>query len=103
MDEGKPQPEQKIPNAMKSAAAVMAADVLLMVGFVFLLLGIAKFLNGFLDIEGVGEAAVGIALLIIGFVILLRSRMKVSFATMPLGRPGMPRKAPREAPSDSYR
>ena len=103
MEEGISQTKERIPNVMKSAAAVMAADVLLLLGFIFLLLGIAKFLNGFLDIEGVGEGAVGIALLVLGFLILARSRMKFKFAPMPLQRPGVPQKPSREAPSEPYR
>jgi len=102
MEEDDPEKEKKIPNAMKSAAAIMAADILVLLGFIFLLFGIAKFLTGFFGIEGIGEGAVGMALLIIGFLIIMRSRMKIKFATMPLERTGA---APpsSEAPSESYR
>ncbi len=95
--------EKKIPNAVKSAAAVMAADVLLLLGIIFLLLGIAKLLNGFIGIEGTGEGAVGVALLIIGFIILARSRVRMAFTPMPIQKPVMPQEPQKKAPSESYR
>lgn len=94
--------DSKIPNAVKSAAAVMAADVLLLLGFVFLLLGAAKFLNDTLEVPGAGEGAVGITLLIVGVMILARSKMSVRFRAMPMGQPP-PEITPKDAPSDSYR
>lgn len=95
--------EGRIPNAVKSAAAVMAADVLLLLGIIFLLFGIAKLLNGFIGIEGVGEGAVGAALLVIGFIILVRSRVRMTFTPMPIQRPAMPQEPQKKAPSESYR
>ena len=94
--------KNSIPNAVKSAAAVMAADILLLVGFVFLLLGVAKFLNEYIGIQGSGEGAVGITLLIIALIILARSKMSVRFRTMQAGQPP-PEMPPKDAPSDSYR
>ncbi len=101
MAEEKPEQKQKVPNVMKSAAAVMAADIMLLVGFVFLLLGISKLLNGYLGTEGAGEGIVGIVLLIMALVILARTRMTVSFAPIPIQKPEAPK--PPEAPSESYR
>lgn len=101
MDIGKK--EERIPNAVKSAAAVMAADVLLLLGIIFLLFGIAKLLNGFIGIEGVGEGAVGVALLVIGFIILARSRIRMAFTPMPIQRSAMPQEPQRRVPLESYR
>ncbi len=99
-----------IPQALKSAAATMAADALVIIGFVFLLLGIAKFINEFIDIPGIGEGAVGAALLVSGLIVLMRSKMRVRFAQVPQRPPGMmqpmmppPQPPPKEAPSESYR
>lgn len=97
--------KERIPKALKSAAAVMAADIMLLAGFVFLLLGISKFLNDLIGIEGAGEGAVGLALLVLGLLILLRSKMAVTFRAVPPGpAPGaMPQPLPKDAPTDSYR
>ncbi|MFH1393313.1 MAG: hypothetical protein ABII71_02750 [Candidatus Micrarchaeota archaeon] len=98
----------QVPNILKSAAATMAADVLLLVGFVFLLLGMAKFLNDFIEIPGIGEAGIGAALLVIGIIILLNSKMRIRIAKVPMMPQGMmPQMPPQppvpDAPSDSYR
>ncbi|HID72600.1 TPA: hypothetical protein EYP38_01550 [Candidatus Micrarchaeota archaeon] len=104
-------PNGNIPNMLKSAAATMAADVLLLVGFVFVLLGIAKFLNDFVKIPGFGEGTVGVVLVVMGLFILFNSKMRVRIAKVP-PRPQMPMQPmppmsqpppPKEAPSDSYR
>lgn len=91
-----------IPDVMKSAAAVMAADVMLLLGFVFMLLGVAKFLNEFLGVPGIGEGSVGLVLLIVGIMVIARSRLNVRFARVPQ-QPQMPVPPVKEAPTDSYR
>jgi|GEM_PF-5023182 len=99
-----------LPGMLKGAAAAMAADVLVILGFVFLLLGISKFLNDVVKIAGFGEGFVGIGLLVIGILILTTSKMKIRIAQAPRApgmpmqpMPPMPQQPPKEAPSDSYR
>lgn len=61
---------------MRSLALTAGGEFLLFVGIVFALLGIARFLTGLIGIEGSGDFAVGIALIIIGSFLL--SRLKVA-------------------------
>jgi uncharacterized membrane protein len=91
---------KKMPDLMKSAAAMMVADIMLLLGVVFVLMGIGRFISGYLGIDGSGEGIIGIVLLALGLVILTRSKLKVSFSPVPMAPPQPP--IP-EAPSDSYR
>ena len=98
--------KERIPKVVKGAAALMAADIMLLSGFVFLLLGISKFLNDFLGVEGSGEGIVGLLMLGLGLLILLRSKMSVSFRQIQTAPPPgsmPPQPSPKEAPTDSYR
>lgn len=93
-----------MPNVMGSMAAVMAADIMLILGFVFLLLGVSKFLNDFVGIEGSGEGIVGIGLMIVSIIVLARSKMRVSINPVPqMPMEQMPQQPIKEAPSGSYR
>lgn len=97
----------KMANPLRSMAAVMAADVLAIIGFIFLLLGVSKLLNEFFGIEGIGETALGAVMFITGVVILVRSKLKVRISNVaPKASGGIPIPAqtpPKQAPTDSYR
>ncbi len=92
-----------MPNVLKAAAAMMAANILVPLGFIFVLFGISKFLNDYLGVDGAGEGVVGIALMTIGMIIILQSKMRVSVTAMPKQQPMPPQQPMTEAPSDSYR
>ncbi len=103
--------KQDMPNMMKSTAVVMAADMFLIVGFLFLLLGLSKFINDFLEIPGVGEGSLGIILIVIGVLVLAQSKMKIrmrpvmgqqQMSQMPQ-QPQPPQPPPAEVPPGTYR
>jgi uncharacterized integral membrane protein len=62
---------QQIP--MRSFVLTAAGDFLLVLGVLFILLGVANFITDFLGIKGSGEVVVGLSLCIVAGVILARS------------------------------
>lgn len=94
--------KKKMPNIMRSAAAVMAADMLLLLGFIFMLFGAAKYINDMFDIPGIGEGSLGLLLFVIGLIVILKSKMKVQMRPMQMKQqmPQMPPSQPQPPPSD---
>ena len=87
------------PMVMRAAALSMTGDFLLLVGILFVLVGVAAFITDFLKIAGSGEFLIGVLILAVAVVLLLRSGQLM---------PRMTRKAPgpQQQPmekSESYR
>lgn len=61
------------PMVMRAAALSVTGDFLLLVGLLFVLLGIAAFATDFLKIKGSGEFLVGFFIIVLAVVLLLRS------------------------------
>jgi uncharacterized membrane protein (DUF485 family) len=83
-DEDEPPPAQDMRPMMRNLALTATGDFLLMVGMLFMLLGIANFVTDFLGIKGSGEFSVGIALVAGAIVLLLRSRQAIQVMRPPL-------------------
>ncbi len=84
------------PMVMRAAALSVTGDFLLLVGLLFVLLGIASFVTDFVKIKGSGEFLVGCFIIVLAAVLIVRSGQVM---------PRMP-KAPKEQPmekSESYR
>jgi hypothetical protein len=71
-DEEEGQPDM-VP-VMRSFALTATAEFILVVGIVFVLLGVANFLTDYLKVKGSGEALVGAAMVVIAFILLIRIR-----------------------------
>jgi hypothetical protein len=61
------------PMVMRAAALSVTGDFLLLVGLLFMLLGIASFVTDFLNVKGSGEFLVGFFILALAVVLLMRS------------------------------
>ncbi|MEW6036107.1 MAG: hypothetical protein AB1529_05830 [Candidatus Micrarchaeota archaeon] len=85
MDEEEPPPAPDMRPMMRSLALTATGDFFLMIGLLFILLGIASFVTDFLGIKGSGEFSVGVALVAGAIVLLWRSR-----EAMPAMRPPLP-------------
>ncbi len=77
------EPEQDLAPAVRSFALTATAEFLLLIGIVFVLLGVANFLTDYLKVKGSGEAIVGVAMVVVAFLLLLRMRPKVAFVQKP--------------------
>lgn len=91
---------QGVPAPMLHPLALTATgDFFLLVGMFFILLGAANFITDFLKIKGIGEVAVGLALVGLAAALLLRSRS--AMRRMQMSRP---QPQPREkVRSEDYR
>ena len=65
--------EKEMQGAVRSVALSITGEFLFFIGTIFALLGISKFVTEFLGVEGAGEFLVGIFLVIISFVLIMRS------------------------------
>ncbi len=83
--EGDEAGEEVRPRIMRAAALSMTGDFLLLVGLLFVLLGIAAFVTDFLRVKGSGETVVGGLMIVVAVALLMRSR-----AAMPR-MPGAPK------------
>jgi membrane protein implicated in regulation of membrane protease activity len=98
MEEDAEEPDVR-PMVMRAAALSVTADFLLLVGVLFVLVGVAAFLTDFLKIAGSGEFLIGVFIIALAVLLLLRSGQLM---------PRMPRRAPRQQQqpiekSESYR
>ncbi|MDD5339738.1 MAG: hypothetical protein PHV13_00630 [Candidatus ainarchaeum sp.] len=85
------------PMVMRAAALSVTGDFLLLVGLLFVLLGIASFVTDFLDVKGSGEFLVGFFIIALAVVLLMRSGQVM---------PRVPRAPKAQRPmekSESYR
>jgi hypothetical protein len=85
------------PMVMRAAALSVTGDFLLLVGLLFMLLGIAAFATDFLKIRGSGEFLVGFFIILLAVMLLLQSGQLM---------PRMPRASKPQQPmekSESYR
>ncbi len=85
------------PMVMRAAALSVTGDFLLLVGLLFVLLGIASFVTDFLKMKGSGEFLVGVFIIALAVLLLLRSGQLM---------PRMPRAPRPQRPmekSESYR
>ncbi len=76
-------PDQDLTGSVRTFALTATAEFLLLIGIVFVLLGIANFLTDYLKVKGSGEAIVGLALVVIAFILLLRMKPKVGIIQKP--------------------
>lgn len=72
------------PTIIRSVAMNAAGDLLLLIGVVFVLLGIANFLTDYLKVKGAGEFLVGIALVLIAVILIMRSRIPIPIEKHPV-------------------
>jgi len=79
------------PRMIQSIMLGATGEFFLLLGMLFVLLGIAAFVTDFLEIKGSGEFIVGLLLVIGAAMLLMRSReqMKRQMARPPLGPPVM--------------
>jgi hypothetical protein len=85
------------PMVMRAAALSVTGDFLLLVGLLFVLLGISSFVTDFLKIKGSGEFMVGFFIIALAIILIARSRQVM---------PRMPRAPRPQQPmekSESYR
>jgi hypothetical protein len=87
------------PMVMRAAALSMTGDFLLLVGVLFVLVGIAAFVTDFLKVAGSGEFLVGVLIIALAVLFLLRSGQLMPRAPR---RPPLQRQQPMEK-SESYR
>ena len=100
-DEDMPVPPPVDPAAAMRAMALSAVgDFMLLLGVVFILLGVANFMTDFLRIKGSGEFGVGLVMIAFALILLMRSRAAVPKAA-PV-RPPLVKKG-KEPKSDAYR
>jgi hypothetical protein len=84
--------EKEMKPFMKSLALSVTGEFLLVVGVVFFLWGISSFISSYLGVDGAGQSAVGIFMIVLAFLLLLRSKAL------------LPKKKKKEKePSESYR
>ncbi len=81
MDDDMPEPD--LTTSVRTFALTATAEFLLLVGIVFVLLGVANFLTDYLKVKGSGEAIVGLAMVVIAFLLLLRMRPKIAIVQGP--------------------
>lgn len=85
------------PMVMRAAALSVTGDFLLLVGVLFVLLGIAAFVTSFLRIEGSGEFLVGCFIIALAVILITRSGQVMPRA------PRAPKPQPPMEKSESYR
>jgi hypothetical protein len=85
------------PMVMRAAALSVTGDFLILVGLLFVLLGIAYFLTDFLRVAGSGEFLVGCFIIGVAVILIMRSSQ-----VMPR-TPGAPRPQRPMEKSESYR
>ena len=104
--------EQEIPkgnDAKKTMAPMLLSatgDFLVLIGVLFILLGASAFVTDFLDIEGAGEFLVGLFLVVIGYVLLMRSRRQMTIRmvqTKKMAQGMMQQPPPNDPDSGAYR
>jgi hypothetical protein len=85
--------ETGIPPQVMGFAAFMLAEFLIFLGLFLIVLGIARVIGKFIGIDGSGEIVIGIALLVFGYLTVLRTKPKKVIITQrvspPLGEEGM--------------
>jgi len=86
--------------AMRAMALSAVGDFMLLLGVMFVLLGVANFTTDLLRIKGSGEFGVGVLLITFALILLMRSRASIP-KVAPL-RPPMVKKG-KEPKSDAYR
>ena len=82
---------------MKYLALSAMGEILLLLGLIFVFLGVSAFVSDFLKIKGSGELGVGVLLVVVAFIFLMRTRM------MPVQVRVQKPPQPKAAPMDSYR
>jgi len=82
---------------MKYLALSAMGEIFLLLGLIFVFLGIAAFVSDFLKITGSGDFIVGILLVGAAFIFLMRTRV------MPMQVRVQKPPEPPAAPMDSYR
>lgn len=82
---------------MKYLALSAMGEILLLLGLIFVFLGVSAFVSDFLKIKGSGELGVGVLLVVVAFIFLMRTRM------MPVQVRVQKPPPPKAAPMDSYR
>lgn len=98
MDEDEAAPVEK--QMLKSLAMSAIGEVFLLLGLIFIFLGVSAFVSDFLKIKGSGELTVGIVLVGAAFAFLARSRLVPRIRLQKEG-PGQPPPPPPEV--GSYR
>ena len=93
-----PQPGQGMEGQMMKYLALSAmGEVFLLLGLIFVFLGIAAFVSDFLKINGAGDFIVGVLLVGAAFIFLIRTR------AMPMQMRVQKPPVPPAPPMDSYR
>ena len=98
VEAGEMAPQAMPAPMMRSFALTATGDFFLLVGMFFILLGAASFITDFLRVKGIGEIAVGFALVGLAVMLLLRSR--AAMRRMQAPRPPVPKERVR---SEDYR
>ena len=88
-----------IPPALGIA---MMGEELILFGILFGLFGLANFLSGLFGIKGSGEMAIGLFMVIAGFILISKLRIRAVVRPMP-GAPMSPQQKVPESPTSSYR
>ena len=93
-----PRPSQGMEGQMMKYLALSAmGEVFLLLGLIFVFLGIASFVSDFLKINGSGDFIVGVLLVGAAFIFLMRTRV------MPMQVRAQKPPEPPAPPMDSYR
>ena len=66
--------EQEQGRLMRYVALTAVGDFILLIGLIFVFLGISGFISDFLKVKGSGEFLVGIVLVGVAFALIMRSR-----------------------------
>lgn len=101
MDEEEMEPQQQMPPVLRVAALTMTGEFFLIMGALFVLLGIADFLTDFLKVKGSGDAVVGVFLVLASMALFALSRTQMP---KPVPRPPVQEMGPSlKDQSGSYR
>ncbi|MFH0884483.1 MAG: hypothetical protein V1861_02125 [Candidatus Micrarchaeota archaeon] len=93
------QARPQMPPMVKAAALMMTGEFVLIIGGLFVLLGLGAFITDFLKIKGSGEVLVGLFLCAFAFALFL-----ISGSQMPkpgMAQPGAPQAARKGKPDES--
>jgi|GEM_PF-3637577 len=82
--------QENMKPIMRSIALSATSEFLMFIGIIFILWGVSRFVTDFLGVEGAGEFLVGLFLLVVAFVLLMRSKAL------------MPKRAPKKKKQEEH-